>query len=151
MPSQEVLEKVLSLFKLKKWKIMLVFAVIAAVLAGGLFTVKDYKAYKASQNAEQGTVTEKVNVSENVKASVLSKIETIESYRKTIETYEYYYENSIKVKLDPNNIHQGIIEYLFAAADQQYNPAQPIDQDSYCRQCAGYAPANWLLQNVFLP
>ena len=109
----------LCLYVLKKWKIMLVFAVIMAVLAGGLFTVKDYKAYQASQNAEPGVGTEKVNVSESVKASVLSKIETIASYRKTIEDYEYYYKNSIKVKLDPNNVHQGIIEYLFASSNNE--------------------------------
>ena len=104
-------EKMLSLtglcfYVLKKWKVMVLAAVIMAVLAGTWFTVKDYQTYKASQGAEQQTVDKK-NVSENVKASVLAKMESIDEYRETIKTYEYYYENSIKVKLDPNNIYQG--------------------------------------------
>ena len=31
---------------LEKWKLMVVFAVIGAVLVGGLMTVKDHKAYQ---------------------------------------------------------------------------------------------------------
>ena len=85
-------EKAISLmslcfYVLKKWKIMLVFAVIAAILIGGLYTVKDYQAYKVSQNSEQGSEAGKKNVSEFVKASVLSKMETLENYKRTIETY----------------------------------------------------------------
>ena len=117
-------EKIVSLtglcfYILKKWKIMLVFAVVAAILAGGLFTVKDYKAYKATQGSEQGGSTNTKKVSEYVDASVRAKMETIANYRETIATYEYYYENSIKVKLDPNNIYQGVHEYIFSATDSE--------------------------------
>ena len=121
---------VLCLYVLKKWKIMLAFAVLAGILAGGLFTVTDYKAYKASLSTEQGVETSKKNVSEFVKGSVLSKMETIENYERTIATYEYYYTNSIKVKLDPNHIPQGSHEYLFSAV----NSEEMLKAISVCEQ-----------------
>ena len=132
-------EKAISLmslcfYVLKKWKIMLVFAVIAAILIGGLYTVKDYQAYKVSQNSEQGSEASKKNVSEFVKASVLSKMETLENYKRTIETYEYYYANSIKVKLDPNDIPQGNHEYLFSAlnAEELLKAISVCEQTLFC-------------------
>lgn len=109
----------LCVYVLKKWKVMLIAAVITAIVAGALFTVKDYQEYKANQGTEQMVAASKKNVPETVKASVLAKIETIESYRETIANYEYYYANSIKVKLDPNNIYQGSQEYLFSAANSK--------------------------------
>ena len=103
----------LSSYVMKRWKIVLVAALILALAMGGISYIKSYQASLKSENVSTD-VSEPV-VSDYDKAAVLAKVEMIEEYKATIEEREYYYEHSIKTKLNANSIPQGNLIYLISA------------------------------------
>lgn len=99
----------LCVYALNKWKIMVLAAVLMAVAVGGFTYVKSAQQAKINERKEEPAI------SENAKESVRTKMEMIEGYEQTIAEYEYYYANSIKLKIDFNNIQQGKIVYVASA------------------------------------
>ena len=95
----------LCVFILKKWKVIVIASVLVAIAAGSFTYMQSVQRSKTHGNGSG--VKEEPAISENVKETVHIKLEMIEGYEQAIEEYEYYYANSIKVKMDSNNIQQG--------------------------------------------
>lgn len=113
-------EKVISLpglcfFVLKKWKMILLSAIVFAVVAISLFSYKNYENAKRDQDVGAQEKLEQLAVPEDQKEIVHMKMENFENSRETIKEYEYYYNNSIKVRLDPNNVNQGLLWYVVSS------------------------------------
>ena len=98
---------------LKKWKMVVVAAVVAAIAVGGLTFMKSMQSSKVSDSGTIETVEPAIPESE--KEIARAKLQTISGYEQIIEEYEYYHTNSIKVKLDSNKVSQGKLIYMFSS------------------------------------
>ena len=103
-------------YVLKKWKLMVIVALIAAIAAGGMSYISSKQAYEVEKNST-GMPTEPA-ISEYDKDVVRTKINMMETCEETIQEYRNYYDKSIKVKLDPNNVYQGTINYTLSGTDE---------------------------------
>lgn len=109
------------LYILKKWKSILICMLVFAVLADGYSALKSYKSVTDSQ---------KVINFEETDVSLYTEGLTLENIKKVDETYELYlvykeslddlmsyYKNSLKMKIDPNNVPTVYLQYRISGAD----------------------------------
>lgn len=115
-------------YLLGKWKVMLAAALILAVLAGGFGFVKSNKAYQANLKAATEEV-EEIELSEEELDAYRAKIKKIEEYKQNVEERDYYLENSIKAKLDPNGYYEGTATYIFSVE----SGAAALETAEYCK------------------
>lgn len=104
-------------YVLKKWKLMVIVALVAAIAAGGMSFVLSKQAYETAQNAT-GIPSEPA-ISDYDKEVVLTKMDMMEACRKAIGEYSYYYDNSIKAQLNPNSVPQGTINYVISGTNTE--------------------------------
>ena len=117
-------EKTISLvdlcfYLLSKWKLMVIVAIILAIVAGG-FTYM--KSSKASENSGEVLSLEGLEDSfetEDALMAAQNKIAKIEEYKQNMEERDYYLENSVKIKLNPNRFYEGIVSYVVSASDER--------------------------------
>lgn len=115
-------------YLLGKWKVMVAAAVILAVLAGGLSFVKSNRAYQAS--LESATVEAAViELPEEELDNYLAKAAKIEEYEQNVAERDYYLENSIRVKLDPNGFYEGTAAYIFSSEKS----SDAVEAAEYCK------------------
>lgn len=121
-------EKTISLvdlcfFVLSKWKLMVITAVVLAVVAGGFTYVKSGKDAKTANE----TVTKVLSL-EEAEASFTTedeltvmqiKIDRIEECKQSLEERNYYLENSVKLKLNPNKYYEGTATYAVQGNDEK--------------------------------
>ncbi len=121
-------EKTISLidlccYVLGKWKIMIIAAVVLAVVAGGFSYLKSGKEAETAATTETKVLSfEKVEDSfetEDALEAAQNKIIRIEKYQKNLEERDYYLENSVKVKLDPNRFYEGTATYVITGDDEK--------------------------------
>lgn len=115
-------------YLLGKWKVMTAAAVIMAVLAGGFSFVKSNKAYQAAKS-QVSSVTEAVEMTAEEKVAYQKKLTTIEEYQQYVKETDYYLENSIKAKLDPNGYYEGTATYIFSVE----SGAAALETAEYCK------------------
>ena len=102
-------------FILKKWKLMVVVGVGLAVLAAGGTYWKSCKEYQSASELSAQDKLERIVLPESEKAALEAKMDLIEEYEKNIAEYDYYLQNALKMKLDPNCFYEGTIAYLISA------------------------------------
>lgn len=105
----------LCFYVLKKWKLMLIAAIVFAIAAFSFFSYKDYQVYKNNENITPEEELASLGIPEDQKEIVHMKLESFANNMETIREYEYYYENSIKVRLDPNCVNQGTATYIITS------------------------------------
>lgn len=115
-------------YLLGKWKVMVAAAVILAVLAGGLSFVKSNREYQANLEGATGEA-KGIELSEEELDAYRAKIVKIEEYKQNVEERDYYLENSIAVKLDPNGFYEGTATYIFSAN----NSADALKALTFCK------------------
>lgn len=119
-------EKILNLadvffYLLGKWKMMVLAAVIFAVLAGGFSFVKS--------SSHQDPSKEAIELSKEELEAYQTKISKIEEYRENVQERDYYLENSILAKLDPNGYYEGTITCIFSVE----SGSEAIEAAELCR------------------
>jgi hypothetical protein len=107
----------LCLYIMKQWKVMLVAALVLAIAASGFSYMSSQKAYEAAQNATGMPV--EPEISDYDKEVVFAKMDMMKACEDTIEEYDYYYQHSIKGKLDPNNVPQGSVTYIVTGSTDE--------------------------------
>ena len=109
----------LCLYLLRKWKVMVIAAVVLAIVAGGFTYVKS--ASETAQTAEELSL-EEIEASfptEDELAAAKNKIAALEEYKQNVEERDYYLENSVKAKLNPNGFYEGTVTYVVSAEDEE--------------------------------
>lgn len=109
----------LCLYLLSKWKLMVVAGVVLAITAGGFTYMKSSKAAETSVKVLSLEEVEASFDTEDALMAAKNKIEKINEYKQNLEEREFYLENSIKIKLDPNGYYEGIVTYVVSGADEQ--------------------------------
>ena len=109
----------LCIYILKKWKVLMIAGLVAAIALGGMSYMESKKKYEQAQNAAASQTQKEVSISDYDKEVVLAKKQLIESHEQIVKEYEHYYTNSIKVRLDPNAVHEGVAAYVIGAADME--------------------------------
>lgn len=105
----------LCLSVLKKWKLMVAAAVLLAVIAAGLTYMKSSKDYKANQAITTEEALSNIELTEEEEKAFQIKLDKIEEYQENVQERDYYRENSVKVKLNPNGFYQGSAVYVISA------------------------------------
>ena len=128
-------DKVISLsalcfYVLKKWKLMLVAAIIMAVAVGSYFSIKDYRAYEATAHLTAEQKLAMLGVPEDQKEILHMKLDSIKNHQELIKEYKYYYANSIKVRLDPNHVNQGTATYMISAEEAK----EALKATAFCEE-----------------
>lgn len=103
----------LCLYILKKWKLMMIAAVVLAVLAAGLTYMKSRSAYDAAMNTPLAEEPMEIDMTAEEKESFQLKLDAIEEYDNIIADYDYYLDNSIHVQLNANKYYKGTLQYAF--------------------------------------
>lgn len=116
---------------LKRWKLMVLAAVLFAALAGAA-------TYYKSSSALEAPAAEPAKMTEAEQEAFEIKLAKIREYEANIEERDYYLENSIKVKLDPNSYYEGTAVYVLSAANNselvkaaEFCVASLINEDSF--------------------
>lgn len=108
----------LCFYMLKRWKQMVIAAVILAVVAAGftyLQSKKAYEAYKVTVDMPAVEAVESVELTVEEKAALQAKIDVIEENEENIAEYDYYLQKSIKAKLNPNGFYEGTVGYVLSS------------------------------------
>ena len=98
---------------------MVVAGVILAIAAGGFSYMKSSKAAETSAKVLSLKEVEDSFDTEDAFVAAKNKIEKINEYKQNLKEREYYLENSIKIKLDPNGYYEGTVTYAVSGADEQ--------------------------------
>lgn len=109
----------LCLYLLSKWKLMVVAGVVLAIAAGGFTYMESSKAAKASVKELSIEEVEASFATEDALMAAKNKIEKINEYKQNLEEREFYLENSIMIKLDPNGYYEGKLTYVVSGVDEQ--------------------------------
>ena len=99
----------------RKWRVILVWMVIFAVALDGVAVAKSYKTMVESRNAQKLNNEKLENYKGQLSKEDIKKVEdTYElyvTYNKSLENSLDYYNNSVKMQLNPNNIATISLQY----------------------------------------
>ncbi len=95
-------------YVLRKWRVMLIVALIGAVAAAAFTFVK---------SAGQSQTPVSSVISEAEWEVLEEKLLILEAYEDTLEYYNDYEEGSMMIRLDPNCFYEGSQSYLFTGPD----------------------------------
>lgn len=98
---------------LYRWKRILIFCVILAVLFGGMKGISTYKAVKASQNAPLPQATESTE-----KTLLTNKLDTLQA---AVDNQEAYLQESIFMQIDPYDFYKATLN-AYISTDYQIMP-----------------------------
>ena len=102
-----------------KWKLMIIAAVVLAILGGGLSYIKNSRVPEKSGSVLSLEEAEASFATKEEFAVAQNKIAKIEEYKQNVEERDYYLENSVKIKLNPNGFYEGTVTYAVSGADEQ--------------------------------
>ena len=102
-----------------KWKLMIITAVVLAILGGALSYIKSGKAPEQSESILSLEEVEASFVTEEEFSAAQNKIAKIKEYKQNIEERDYYLENSVKIKLDPNRFYEGTVTYVVSGSEEK--------------------------------
>lgn len=102
-----------------KWKLMIIAAVVLAILGGGLSYIKNSRVPEKSGSVLSLEEAEASFATKEEFAVAQNKIAKIEEYKQNVEERDYYLENSVKIKLNPNGFYEGTVTYVVSAADEK--------------------------------
>ncbi len=98
-------------YMLRRWKLIIVFALVFMVGIGGFMS---YRQYKSIESNYEGTVYN--GSPDELSADQVKNVDTIyarhKAYQDRIEEVQFYLDNSLLMKLDTNNVSQYTKEYL---------------------------------------
>ena len=104
---------------LSKWKIMIIAVLVCGILAGAVSYLDSYNQYKESQVITEEEPVKEISLTEEEIKALDAKIAVIQEYEENIAEYDYYMENSIKMKLNPNRFYRGTLTYYFEAENSE--------------------------------
>ena len=100
---------------LRKWRIIIIWMVVFAVLLNGYAIIKNYKAMsmlKQNNTSDMETsFPEEESLSGEEKKVVEEIYDVYSSYNKTYDSSKDYYNHSIKMNIDPNHVPKMLIQY----------------------------------------
>lgn len=112
------------LYMLKRWKLMVVAGIVAALIMAAYSGFSSYKAYQMMQNAPEKPAVE---LTEAELQDFETKMQSIKVYEDNIKAYQTYLDQSIKCKLDPNGFYEGSVNYVITlASDEEVMSAKTI-------------------------
>lgn len=103
---------------LSKWKIMIAAALLGAVVVGTVSYLNSYKQYKDAQSVVKTENAPTIDLTEDEIQALEAKIAVINEYEQDIAEYDYYLENSIRAKLNPNKFYRGSVNYYFEGGEE---------------------------------
>lgn len=126
----------LCIYLLKKWKLMILAAVLLAALAGAATYYMSSRDYETAQNAPaEQPLTEMTEAEQEAFEIKLAKIQ---EYEENISERDYYLEHSLQLKLDPNCYYEGAVTYVLSATSNaelvkavEFCIASVINEDSF--------------------
>lgn len=99
----------------RKWRMILIWMVAFAVIADGFFAVKSYKTMtviqQEQQNDEDVLASYKSQLSEDDIKKVEDAYKLYSTYKKALDKSMDYYNHSIKMQIDPNNVATISLQY----------------------------------------
>ncbi len=98
--------KELLMYIFLKWRSMLCWAVVIAVLFGGIGYIKTYKNVAESSNQENGPDSSQYEkqLTDGEIAEVEEAVDNYETYEEAYTNYKQYNEKSLKMQIDANNV-----------------------------------------------
>lgn len=112
---REIYIRDLLLYICQKWKRILMWMILFAVLMGGVGAVKSYKemtAARQEQNeGDDGLSAYKAEMSEKDIKKVDETYDLYLTYDKTLKNSKEYYDNSLKMNMDPNEVPTIFMQY----------------------------------------
>lgn len=109
----------LCMYIMGKWKLMIIAAIVLAILSGGLSYIKSSKIPEQSGKVLSLEEAEASFSTEDEFTAVQNKIAKIDEYEQNVEERDYYIENSVKIRLNPNGFYEGTVTYVVSAADEK--------------------------------
>lgn len=122
-------EKTISLvdlcfYILKRWRIMVIVALLAALIMVGYSGLTSYRNYQATKNAPD---MPPVELTDSEISGLQTKLQSIKVYEDNVNAYQTYLEQSIKCKLDPNGFYEGSVNYVITLeSDEEIMSAKTI-------------------------
>lgn len=113
---------------LLRWRLILVYLVLGALIFGGVGYMKNLGAAKKATQGKPLTAKEQVEkyeavLTENEIAVVQAAVNTYFDYQKNMELIKEYYTNSIRMQLNPNEVPNLRLQYLI---DNHYEAVYPV-------------------------
>lgn len=112
---REIYIRDLLLYICQKWKRILMWMILFAVLMGGVGAVKSYKemtAARQEQNeGDDGLAVYKAKLSEQAIKEVDKTFNLYLSYNKSLDSSLEYYNNSFRMKINPNSVPTIFMQY----------------------------------------
>ena len=116
---EEEYEETLSLtdiiaYILHHWKPIIILSVVFMVLVGGLLSYRDYSAIQNKYVDETySTMTRDLTESQISNAQQFYK--RYQTYKQRIADNQFYLDNSLKMKIDPNKVSVYTVQYLVSS------------------------------------
>lgn len=106
-----------------KWRSILCWAVVIAVLFGGIGYLKTYKNVTENDNQENGSDISqyKGQLTDGEISEVEEAVENYETYEEAYTNYKKYNEESLKMQIDANNVPTQKIVYRISGSQDAVN------------------------------
>lgn len=112
---REIYIRELLLYICQKWKRILMWMILFAVLMGGVGAVKSYKemtvARQEQNEGDDGLSAYKAKLSEKAIEEVDKIFDLYLSYNKSLDSSLKYYNNSFRMKINPNSVPTIFMQY----------------------------------------
>lgn len=115
--------KELLMYIFLKWRSILCWAVVMAVLFGGIGYIRTYKNIVESSNQESGSDLSQYEeqLTESEIAEVEEAVDNYETYEEAYRNYKQYNEESLKMQIDANNVPTQKIVYRISGSQDAIN------------------------------
>lgn len=112
---RELYIKDMCFYVLRKWRKILIWMIVFAIIADGFSALKSYKNVIESQQmknvAEEELKEAKAALSEGDAKIVERSYESYVTYKESLDSSINYYNNSIKMQMDPNQVSTIDVQY----------------------------------------
>ena len=112
-----------------RWRLLLLLGIICGLLGAGLFYIKDRRSISQQTPAQQTAVS-----SARQPDTDLITVNALLNYLDTLNTYRYYFDNSLLMHVDAANETVLTLQYSVTAADTASIGTSSTISDFYCTE-----------------